>query len=680
MVGMTRRFLQQMGGECVVCLAKSAAFGPDVSLTKKIMKLKIKTACNRDCPDGCGVIATVENNKVIRLQGDPDHPVTQGFLCHRTSRYLDRQYDPNRITSAMIRRDKNTDQWEAVSIDEALDLVAGKLVEFRDEFGAASILNYRCGGSMGMMKYVTDYFFQLFGPTTIKIGDICAGAGDWAQETDFGTQDANDFFDLLNAKTIFLWGKNVYVSHVHLLPLLKKAKANGTRIVLIDPIKHRTASLADRYVSIEPGGDAALAFGIARWCYEHDRLDPLVADYCDNLDAYIKLIQSRSMAQWAEMAGLDEQTLIELAQEYSRGPTTILVGWGMQRRRNGAAIIRAVDALGAVTGNIGKPGASVSFYFPRKGAYDLSFLDDRQAPRGIPEPILGKEIEAADDPPIKMVFVSAANPVTNLPDSKTTARALTDRFTVVVDMFMTDTARCADVILPAVTMLEDNDLIGAYGHHYINRLKPIVAAPGDAMTDYAIMQQLAHRVGMAGRFEDDAETWLRKMSASLENYGIDFESIGNDVVRNPNSAKVVFEDRKFPTPSGNVNLITEYVHPKNDLPKQFPLRLMALSTDQCQAAQWQSSDQEGAAELRVHPNAANGFTDGQIVTVESETGWLQMKIQHCSDQHPELAVMDKGGWLSAGRCANAITPAESSDHGHCAVYYDTPVRIAPCED
>ena len=611
----------------------------------------------------------------MRLQGDPDHPITQGFLCHRTSRFLDRQYDPNRITQAMIRRDKNSNDWETVAIEDALDLVAEKMLQFRDEFGPASILNYRCGGSMGMMKYVTDYFFQKFGPTTIKIGDICAGAGDWAQAMDFGTQDSNDFFDLLNAKTIFLWGKNVYVSHVHLLPVLKQAKAKGARIVLIDPIKHRTASLADRYVSIEPGGDAALAFGISRWCYENNNLDPNVAEYCDNLDQYFQLVQSRSTADWAAMAGLNETTLIELAQEYTNGPNTILLGWGMQRRRNGAAIVRSIDALGAVTGNIGRPGASVSFYFPRKGAFDLSFGHKSIAPRVIPEPILAQGIESANDPPIKMIFVSAANPVTNLPDSTATERAFNDRFTVVVDMFMTDTARCADVILPAVTMLEDNDLIGAYGHHYLNRLKPVVTPPGDAMTDYQIVQQLARRVAMSEHFEGDAEWWLRKMTEPLQKHGIKFESIGEDVVRNPDAANVVFADRKFPTASGKVNLITEYTHPENKLPPRFPLRLMAVSTDRCQASQWQSADQTGTAEIRVHPDSANGFADGDLVCVQSESGNLHLKIKHCRDQHPELALMDKGGWLSAGRCANAITPAELSDAGYCAVYYDTPIRL-----
>lgn len=639
------------------------------------MNSKIKTACNRDCPDGCGVIATIEDGKVVRLQGDPDHPVTQGFLCHRTSRYLERQYDPNRITRAMIRSNKKSADWETVPIATALDLVANKLIQCRDQYGPASIMNYRCGGSMGMMKYVTDYFFQEFGPVTIKEGDICAGAGDWAQETDFGTQDSNDFFDLLNAKTIFLWGKNVYVSHVHLLPVLKKAKANGAKLVLIDPVEHRTASLCDKYVSIEPGGDAALAFGIARWALDNDKLDPEVAEYCDNLDKYLQLVTSRSVGQWAELANLDEPTVVELAADYTNGPTTILVGWGMQRRRNGAAIVRAIDALGSVTGNIGKPGSSVSFYFPRKGAYDLSFLNNQRAPRAIPEPLLGQGIEAAQDPPIEMVFVSAANPVTNLPDSKTIQRALADRFTVVVDMFMTDTAACADVILPAVSMLEDSDLIGAYGHHYLNRLQPVVDAPGDALTDYEIMQQLAHRVGMTGAFDEDSETWQRRMSVALNQHKIDFDSLGKEIVRNPNAAKVVFESRKFATPNGKVNLVTQYEHPENELPEEFPFRLAALSTDKSQAAQWQASDQQGVGEIRIHPAAANGFVDGDLVIVRSELGAMQLKVRLNEKQRSDLALMDKGGWLSQGRCANSIIEAEASDEGMCAVYYDTPVRL-----
>ena len=642
------------------------------------MKIKLKTACNRDCPDGCGIIASVENGRVVRLQGDPNHPVTAGFLCHRTSRFLDRQYDPHRITQAMIRKHKGTtdDHWQTVPIDEAFDLVAAKLLEFREQFGSASIMNYRCGGSMGMMKYVTDYFFQKFGPVTIKSGDVCAGAGDWAQEQDFGTQDSNDFFDLLNAKTIFLWGKNVYVSHVHLLPVLKKAKSNGTKIVLIDPVKHRTASICDEYFQIAPGADAALAFAMARWLHENGQLDPRVNEFCENYEQYLKLIYSQSFEQWVAKTGLTQDEVIQLAHSYSHRPTTILVGWGMQRRRNGAAIIRAIDALAAVSGNIGKQGAGVSFYFPRKGAFDLSFIDESSAPRKIPEPMLGKGIEQASDPPIKMVFVSAANPVTNIPDSQTVKQALSDRFTVVVDMFMTDTAHCADVILPAATMLEDRDLIGAYGHHYLNKVAPVVDAPDDAMTDYRITQQLARRVGLTGEFDSDANAWMERMMKPLVPHGITFENVGDQVSRNPNSGKIVFEGQNFPTKSGKANLITEYAHPTPMIGDEFPLRLMAMSTDQAQASQWQAEQQVGPAIARIHPDAANGFPEGSIVEMKSNFGSMQVQIEFDDQQRTDVALIDKGGWMSAGRCANLLIQAQCSDEGQCAVYYDTPVKLS----
>ena len=639
------------------------------------MKTRKKTACNRDCPDGCGVIATIDKGRIVRLQGDPDHPVTRGFLCHRTSRFLERQYDSSRITEAMIRSNKKSENWQTVRMSDALDLVAEKLLSNREQHGPASILNYRCGGSMGMMKYVTDYFFQKFGPVTIKSGDICAGAGDWAQEKDFGTQDSNDIFDLLNAKNIILWGKNVYVSQVHLLPILKQAKSKGARLILIDPIKHRTASICDQYISIEPGGDAALAFGMAKWLDENDRLDPEFGSYCDNVDEYLSLIRSHSVAEWSTMAKLDENVVSELASVYSSGPSSIVVGWGMQRRRNGAAIIRAIDALGAVSGNIGNPGAGISYYFPRKGAFDLSFLDETTAPRKIPEPLLGQGIESASDPPINMVFVSAANPVTNLPDSHSIRSALHQRFTVVVDMFMTDTAQCADVFLPTVTMLEDSDLIGAYGHHYLNRVEPVIDAPGEALTDYEIIREIASRVGLQQEFSEDALQWQKRMATGLSQQGIPFESLGAEVVRNPNAGKVVFANRVFATPSGKANLIQSYDHPDNQLDSGYPLRLMALATDQCQAAQWPAEQQAGAAELRIHPDAANGFSDGETVQVCSAMGSLKMKLRLNTEQRGDLAVTDKGGWLSAGRCANSITNAEESDQGGCAVYYDTPIRI-----
>ncbi len=636
----------------------------------------LRTTCTRDCPDACGIIATVEGNRVLRIQGDPDHPVTQGFLCKRTSRYLKRQYDPSRITQPMIRRSKKADrEWETVSLDVALDFAAEQLLHFREKYGPASIMNYRCGGSMGLMKLTTDYFFQEFGPVTIKSGDICAGAGDAAQEKDFGIVDSHDAGDLINSKTIIIWGKNVYCSHVHLLPILKKAKSQGTRLVLIDPVQHRTASLCDDYVQIRPGGDAALAFGLARWLLDRGRLDANAADYCDHCDEYRALLLSKSVGEWAQSAGVTVEELERLANFYSQGPSAILVGWGMQRRQYGSASIRAIDALAAVSGNLGVGGGGVSFYFPRRSAFDTSFVDSSLAPRSIPEPLLGPGIESARNPRIEMVWVSAGNPVAMIPESRTIQRCLMDRFTVVVDCFMTDTAQCADIFLPTTTMLEDDDIVGAYGHHWLNEVRPVVGPPEGVHTDYEIIQRMARRVGLEGWFKDDTESWKRRLFADLEKQGFSLEQLQSAPIKNPTAKQVLFADRKFPTASGKVNLICHYDPPTTRINDAFPLQLMAISTDEAQASQWQPETQLGPAPVTVHPDAAEGLNEGEIVLLASELDTIEVQLVFDSNQRTDIAIMKKGGWLSAGRCPNVLTRAELTDDGECAVYYETAVRL-----
>lgn len=639
---------------------------------------KKKTTCNRDCPDACSIIATIENGRVTHLGGDPDHPVTRGFLCKRTSRFLKRQYDPDRITEPMVRVDG---RWEEVTWEQALARVAEKMLHLREAKGPASIMHYKCGGALGIMKATTDYFFQLFGPCTTKSGDICSGAGEEAQEIDFGHVDSNDLFDLLNAKTIFLWGKNPFISQVHMLPLLKQAKASGTRIINIDPVRHRGAQFSDHYIQVAPGGDAALVLGMVRWLSENQGLDPNAASYCDHLEDFIGLARSKTIDQWAELAGVTAEEIVLIAREFNNGPTTLLVGWGMQRRRYGAASIRTIDALAAVTGNIGVAGGGVSFYSARRSAFDLDFVDSSLAPRKIPEPKLGIGLETASDPPIEMVWITAANPVAMLPDSHRIQRALSERFTVVVDSFMTDTAMVADVFLPTTTLLEDDDLIGAYGHHYLSEATPVVPAAGQSKTDYEIFRELAPLVGVGHPFDQDAEFWKQKLTRSLAEAGHSMETMRAEIksqgaMRNPLADKIVFADRKFATASGKVNLITEFslVENKSD-PAEYPLRLTAISTEDSQSSQWEPGTPEGPAVMTIHPAAASGKAEGDTVTIESKIGSMQVRLKFDSGQRSDIALLPKGGWLSEGRCANALIEAELTDHGGGACYYDTGIRI-----
>lgn len=643
-------------------------------LESSMASTEIRTACTRDCPDACEIVATVRDGRIESLRGSKEHPVTRGFLCYRTNRFLERQYDPERLTRPLLRRG---DSFEPIGWDEALDLAAETMLRIRRESGPEAIFHYRSGGSLGIMKHVTDYFFERFGPVARKSGDVCTGAGDLAQMLDFGHEDSHDLFDLLNSRTILLWGKNPYAGNVHLLPVLREAKAKGARLVLIDPVRHRTAELCDVVIQPHPGGDIALALGVARCMFERGLADPAASGYCDHFEAFRAICYAREPAEWAALAGVRAEEIETVARLYGDRPAALLVGWGMQRRAKGCATIRAVDALGAISGNLGIPGGGVSFYFWRRSAFDLSFQrGEAGAPRLIPEPLLGPGILEARDPEIRMVWVTAGNPVAMLPDSHAVARALATReLTVVVDSFLTDTARAAHLVLPTTTMLEDDDLVGAYGHHWIAEVRPVVPPPPEVRTDYEILRSLAGRVGLNGEFSGDVASWKRRLLAPVAADGATLEALAAGPVKHPRAPRVLFADRRFPTASGKVNLIHELDPAPPEVTGERPLFLMALSVDRSQGSQWSSREQRGPATATVHPESAPGFQDGEAAQVESAHGALEVVLRFDPRQRRDVLIMDKGGWLRAGRCANALVPAAVSDAGGCAVYYDTPVRL-----
>ena len=637
---------------------------------------QLRTACNRDCPDACGLLAEIQNGKVVRLKGDPDHPVTQGFLCHRTSRFLDRQYDPDRIVTPLARQGSD---FHPIGWEEALERIATKLLQVRQESGPTSILYYRSAGSMGLMKHVTDAFFERFGPVTIKSGDVCSGAGDAAQMLDFGDEDAHDIFDLDHSQTIILWGKNVYVSQVHLLPILKRARARGAQFTLIDPVWQQTAQLCDRFIQPRPGGDSALALGTARILFENQWYDSNAESYCDHLEQFQELAYSRNLETWATLADVSVADLEHLASSYTQQPAATLIGWGLQRRRNGSATVRTIDALASVSGNLGIAGGGISYCCKRRGAFDLSFTTGLDQPaRAIPEPLLGPGIFAAQDPPIRVAWVSGGNPVAMLPESDRIAEGLQTReMTVVVDSFMTDTARCADIILPTTTMLEEDDLLGAYGHHWLIESRPVASAPGGVKSDYEITQELARRVGLAKDFSEDVDTWKRRMLQGVSEEGVSLDELRQGPVRNPLAGQVMYPDRKFPTPTGRVNLVTDVTTAPPATTQLRPLLLMALSNHDSQASQWVNGTRNGPAIARVHPAAAQPFVDGGLAIVESELSQMTVRLEFDDRQREDVLLLPKGGWLSDGCCANALIPGEMTDDGGCAVFYDTPVRLLP---
>jgi anaerobic selenocysteine-containing dehydrogenase len=635
-----------------------------------------KTMCNRDCPDACSIVATVEDGRVTKLQGDKDHPITQGFLCKRTNQYLDRQYSPERLTTPLVRKDGAL---VPATWDEALDFVAAKLVQIREESGPAAIFHYRSAGAMGFVKTVTSYFFEQFGPVTDKRGDICSGAGEAAQIADFGDFEASDPSDLAYAKHVVVWGRNLFVSWTHGIPPLRAAKARGASVMLIDPVHHRTVELCDRYVQPRPGGDFALAMAVARVLFDREWAHPDASTWCDNIDELCALARTKSIGAWCAEADVGEDVAVEIAQKLHDGPTTILVGWGMGRRNNGAGIVRALDALGAITGNIGIPGGGVSFEAKRRRPFDVSFLQGN-APRFISEIRIGHEILEAKDPPIRAVWITAGNPVAMLPDSATTARALETReLVVVVDAFLTDTAERAHVVLPTTTLLEDDDVIGSYGHHYIGVSRPVVPRPDNVRSDLEIMQALAARTGLADVVAGDARAWKRRVLARLAERGITLEHLEeNGPTKHPFVTEQAFAGRTFATPSGRANLVTTPPPSPAQPSAEFPLFFMSLSTERAQASQW-TRPLDGPLEVTVHPNAANGVAHRGLARLASAIGAIDVRVLHDPRQRRDVAIVHKGGRYGRGQCANALIRARVTDAGEGAALGDELVRIVPLE-
>ncbi|MFO0579574.1 MAG: molybdopterin-dependent oxidoreductase [Polyangia bacterium] len=637
-----------------------------------------RTTCNRDCPDACSIVATVEDGRIVRLAGDPAHPITRGFLCYRTSHFLSNQYAPDRLRAPLLRS-RSTGRLQEVSWQQALDFAASELVRIRDESGPAAIFHYRSGGTLGMMGALVDYFFEKFGPVTTKRGDICSGAGDAAQLTDFGIEDSSDVHDLRNARNILLWGKNVFVSSPHLIPILREARERGARLCLIDPVHHKTASLCDRFIQPRPGGDFALALAVARILFSEGWTDPAAPGYCDHLEALEQLARSRSLADWCAEADVTIEEAADLARRLGvERPCNIQVGWGMGRRWNGASVVRALDALGAITGNLGVPGGGVSFYFKRRAAFDTSFVRG-DAPRTICEPLFGPEILAAKDPPIRAVFITAGNPVAMLPESLTTAEALRTRELVVVaDSWLSDTAELATLVLPTPTLLEADDVLGAYGHHYLGAARPVVPPPPGVKSDLEIVQGLAERVGLGDVLAGSARDWQRRIvEPRLGPHGVTLEDLEAGAVRSPLAPSVLFHDRRFATPSGRVNLVhTPPPPPQVAVDAAYPLTLLSVSTERSQSSQWPRLP-SGPAVVTLHPDAAPGIADGALARLESRIAGLTVRVRLDPAQRRDVALMPKGGHLRQGQCANALIRASLTDAGEGGALYDEPVRLVP---
>jgi anaerobic selenocysteine-containing dehydrogenase len=679
-----------------------------------------KVVCPHDCPDTCVMTVEVENGRAVALGGDASHRFTQGFLCAKVNRYLERVYSPERILHPLKRMGKRGEgRFERVSWDEALDTIADRFRAAIAEHGPQSILPYSYAGNMGLLSYASmdRRFFHVLGASLLD-RTICASAGGAGLRATVGKSIGFDPEAVVHARFIVAWGANIISSNVHLWPFIEEARRRGATLVTVDPYRSRTAEKSDRHLALLPGTDAALALGVMHVAFRdglHDR--EYLERHTTGWEALRERARGWTPARTAETTGLTLDEVEWFAAAYAgTRPSAIRINYGLNRHAGGGMAVRTIACLPAVTGAWRDVGGGVllstSGSFPTNPAAlerpDLlppgtRTLNMSQLGRVLNDPGLA--------PPVKALFVYNSNPAAVAPDQEKVREGLLreDLFTVVHELFATDTVDFADVVLPATTTLEHYDIHKAYGHLYLSLSKPAIAPLGESLPNTEVFRRLAARMGIDHPCLRDTDEQMARQALHWDHpnlAGVTFERLDREgsVRLSVSDPYTPFAEGGFPTPSGKCELLAPslaemgldplagYVPPREsvatapELARRYPLAFISPPAhhflNSTFSAQPVFVRREGEPCLTIHPRdaAARGIADGGMVRVFNDRGSFLARARVSDAARPGLVVGLSIWWAKmcpGGRNANAVTGQELTDMGEGATFYDVLVEVQP---
>ena len=641
----------------------------------------VVTACTRDCTGACSIIASAEENKIVKLRGNKEHDITAGFLCKNTAKYLKNHfYSPNRVLYPLL---KENGEWKRISWDRALDIAASKISEVIEKYGSSSILYYQGFGARTALQAMNRRFFNLLGGVTTTYGTVCGGIGHTAMEMDFGVKISHDPLDHLNSNLIIVWGRNPAVTDVHLWRILRKAKRNGIRIIVIDPVKTKTAKQADEFIQPAPGSDHYLAMALAKIVLSTDQVDhDFIEDYTQNFDSYKEILDQYSLEYLSDKCGVDLGKIEELALAYAQAkPSSIITGWGLHRYVQGHLAFRMIDALAAVTGYIGVSGGGVSQGFEEFEYFDFSSVELNERgknQRRISMPEISETILNTDNPSIKLIFLASGNPVALNPNSLKVKEGFDSAdFVIMMDHILNDTSESADLFLPTTTYLEEEDLMGSYGHNWVSPVNPVIPPQGEAKSEFEIFQLLAQKLGISDEMSGSARDWLKKLAGPMLDRGINFEDLQNAPQRMIQKTEIPFSNRKFKTKSGRFEFIDNFSPDNGDM-EDFPFKLLSISPEDFVGSVIPESEMvDGFLEVHVHPDILKeeSLNDGDKALLESPVGSIVVKLKEDSAVRKDYILTYRGGWLKYNKCVNVLTQPMISEIGDGTPYYDTRIRI-----
>jgi anaerobic selenocysteine-containing dehydrogenase len=676
----------------------------------------IRAVCPHDCPDTCSMLVTVdESGRAVRMAGDPDHPFTQGFLCTKVSKYLERTYHDGRLLYPQIRIGaKGEGKFRRATWDEALQLIATRLRGVIDEFGGQAILPYSYAGTMGLLhgESMDRRFFHRLGATLLD-RTICASAAMEAMNVTYGTRMGTDPETVDQAKLILLWGTNTLTANPHLWPYIRKAKENGATTICIDPLRTRTAAACDEHIAIRPGTDGALALAMMHVLFRDGLED---RQYLDEMTLGWEKLRERVLRDYApervaRICRIDAATIESLAHRYgTTRPTFIRANYGLQRHGGGGSAVRAISILPAVTGAWNDVGGGLQI--SASGTFsELNFAalqrEDFSPPgtRTINMSQLGRALTKVDDPPVKALVVYNSNPGAVAPDRENVTAGLKreDLFTVVLEHFQTDTADYADVLLPATTQLEHEDLHKAYGHLYVMYNRRAIAPLGEALPNTEIFRRMAAQMGLDDpALQDSDETLMRQALSGMPFTLEELRERGFIRLDLPTPHLPFRSGMRAPTPSGKIeiesqraakqglDLIPEYVPPYEseerdpELVRRYPLALLSppahafLNSTFVNVASLRRAAGKPTLEIHADDAAPRGIAAGVNVTIYNDRGAFTAEAVITDRVRPGVVVAPSIWWAKLaedGRNANHTTSQAVTDIGGGATFFDNLVEV-----
>ncbi len=654
----------------------------------------VRGACPHDCPDTCAMHTTVEDGRAVKVAGDPDHPITVGFLCGKVSNYLDRVYSEDRILHPLVREDG---AFRRAGWDEALDRIAAGLTRAREEFGGESILPYSYMGTQGLIQgnTMSARVMNALGASALE-RTICATAGYTGTAMTHGISPEVDPEEWPHARHLLVWGWNPLSTAPHLWRKLLDARRNGARLVVVDPFRSRTARVADEHLRPLPGTDAALAIGMMRaivdaglhdeeWCRAH----------AEGYEELLEAVSRFPVEHWAELCGVPAEDVARAGCEFaSTRPALLRLGVGAQRHMGAPAAYATIASLPALTGAWRDRGGGCS-YIPLATAaavssYPLEREDLRPGPvRTINMSQLGAALtDPAMDPPVKALVCWSSNPAAIAPDQVRVLEGLRrdDLFTVVLEQFMTDTAAHADVVLPSTTQLEHLDLVFSWGHHYLTWNEPAIEPLGEAKPNTEAFRLIAARLGL-----DDPcfrETDAELVDAALD--GFDEGALRTrgwqkiDLGQGP----VPHAQGGFGTETGRVTLHARYEPPAevadSVLAERFPLAMITPKThlflNSTFANQARQRSAQPAPFVVLHPvdAAVRSVYDGNEVRVFNGRGSFVCSARVSDDARPGVVVAPMGWWnadYAGGLSGQATTSQRLTELGNAPIFNDNRVEV-----